>query len=142
MRTIFRATPAAALLTVLGLLLVGVQAQPKPAPAIGGIGVAVINSYWATETGFWTRIMLKNGGTKPATVSRQPFTIKDDRGAEYEFTEPSENFALAGVRLNPGQEHLAVIACEVGPEGKARKFTLHFGTTKIPLKIDKPGKKP
>jgi len=140
MRTTFRATSAAALLTILCLLLVGVRAEPQ-APASGGIGVAVINSYWATETSFWTRIMLKNGGTKPATVPRQPFVIKDDRGAEYEFTEPSENFALAGVRLNPGQEHLAVIACEVGPEGKARTYTLNFGPKAIPLKIDKPGKK-
>lgn len=141
MRAILRTAPAAIILTALGTLLVGVQAEPQPAPA-GGIGVAVVNSYWATGSSFWTRLMLKNNGTKPATVPDKAFTIKDDRGAEYEFTEPSENFALAGVRLNPGQEHLAVIACEVGPEGKARKYTLNFDTKKIPLKITKPGVKP
>ncbi len=141
MRTTTRAMSAAALLTVLGLLLAGVQAEPKP-PATGGIGVAVLNAYWATDASFWTRIMLKNNGLKPVGVPDKAFVIKDDRGAEYEFTEPSPNFALAGVRLNPGEEKLAVIACEVGPEGKARKYTLHFGDTKIPLKIDKRGKKP
>lgn len=134
-----RTIPPAALLTALGLLLVGVQAEPKPT-ASGGIGVAVANSYWASDSSFWVRIMLKNNSLKPVTVPEKAFTIKDDRGAEYEFTEPSPNFPL-GVRLNPGQENLAVIACEIGADGKKRKYTLHVGTTKIPLKIDKSGKK-
>lgn len=136
---------AAGLLSLLSAALIlpscGPVASADDPPATGGIKVAVINAYWATDTAFWVRIMLKNDGKVPATVPKDPFTIDGRDGTVYEVTEPTPN-ASANVRLNPKQEHLVVVACEVGSQKDPNGYKLVMGgKSKIPLKVTQPGAK-